>query len=92
MKKQVILTVGAVLLVGGVISTVWSFQIPGCNSVSCLLFGDYSSLLTTVESVAPTIVLLIGIIVILYGRSIDNQFDKPKTGKGLYDDMKPEKM
>ena len=92
MKKKAILIVGALLLVGGVVSTVWLFQIPGCSSVSCMLFGDYSSPLTTVESVAPTILLLIGIIILLYGRSIDTQFDKPKTGKGLYDDMKPEKM
>jgi len=92
MKRKVVMLTGILLLVVGIISSIWSLTLPGCNTATCLLIGDYSSPTASAESVVPTILLLAGVFILLWGRSIDNQFDKPNMGKGLYDDMKPEKM
>jgi hypothetical protein len=92
MKKKFILASGILLLIGGIVSGVWSLSLPGCNSMTCMLIGDFSSPMTTVASVGLPFLALIGFVILLYGRSIDSDLDKPKTGKGLYDDMKPEKM
>lgn len=92
MKKKFILLIGSLLLATGIVSIVWSFTLPGCNSVTCMLIGDFSSPMTTLVSVGPSILTIMGLFVLMYGRSIDTQFEKPKTGKGLYDDMTPERM
>jgi hypothetical protein len=92
MKKKVILAVGVLLLVGGIVSGVWSLSLPGCNSMTCMLIGDFSSTMTTLASVGLPLLAVIGFFILFYGRSIDADLEKPKTGKGLYDDMKPDKM
>ncbi len=92
MRKRFITLIGALLLVAGIATGVWSLSLPGCNSVTCMLIGDFSSPLDTLASVAPPLLALFGFFILYYGRSLDNQFDKPKSDKGLYDGMEPEKM